>query len=574
MGDAMAAPDPLLDEELTDEDRRTVNDIEAPVAQSGEGPAPLDLEDIQPTPPSAPPVDLNPPEIGSEGPTMQTPLTGVPGAEAAAPTTPPLPGTAPVPPGMQPVTPPKPGSAEDIAQRQGLADVERAKVNAGVSDQQLKAAQLADEDARLERADYLQRRQDAEKDLAERTKRYEAMKFQDPRQKTKGFKSTLAVIFGGLGAAYRSAGGGDAHNTALAALQKKWDDDAEIQRANIAAAKDSVVQARTRIDNIDEGRRIMTRDADAQLLSKYNLALKQGEAQLKNQGVNQAGIDADARIQQLRVGQAAAAARARKDEDEHALNQAKINRLNAQAMRDQRKAAGGGGKSAKTKMAEHRMQLADEREERAEAAPVIKEIDESLKEFRAKGGVKESLEHSERSLSAVEKSPDNPTNWVNLVDAMIRSNTGRSAILSQYKLYTGHAAGSIDEAAQLFHKLADGGLSDTQKTNLLGAAKTSNSELRGAAKDVYDNFRRYDEDPRVAANQTLHGHYVATERNMFGTLPGYQKPAKAPEAAPAAVKPAAKAAPSKAEDSEALKWAKAHLSDPRAKKIIEANGGI
>ena len=554
MGDAMPTPDPLMDEDENEADRRAVADLEADVPQSGNGPDPADLEDINPSPPASPPVDLTPPDVGAEGPTQQVPID-MAGAPAAPP---------PEAAKAEPVS-------EDIARRQGEQDAEKAKIDAQTAQRMADEAKLADEDARLERADYLERRQAAEKDLNDKIARYSSAQLTDPRART-STKSKLSVIFGGLGAMYRDIGGShDTSNHALDQLQRQWHDDMEIQKANIAGLRDNAVMARTRLEDVDAGRREMLRDADARLLAKYNLAIRQGEAQLKGRGVNQAAIDADARIVKLRQGQRAAQLQAQKDADAHALNQARINRLNAQAARDQRKGAGGGGKSSKQALAERRAALADKREERAEAGPVIKEMDESLKEFHAKGGVKESLEHSERSLAAVDKDPANPTNWVNLVDAMIRSNTGRSAILSQYKLYTGKAAGSIDEAAQLFHKLADGGLSDTQKTNLLSAAKTSNGELRGAAKDVYDNFRDYENDPRVKANPEINEHFVRTERNMFGTLPGYQKPAKAQPAAPAK-----KAAPppSAQQDSKAVKWAKAHLDDPRAKSILAANGAL
>src|ERR1051325_6414174 len=444
MGDAMAERDPLLDEELTDEDRRTVADIESNAPQPDLGPDPADLDEIAPPPPVAPPLDLTPPEIGSEGPTRQEPL----------------PGRAPSPPTPEP-------SSEDIIRRQGVVDAENAHIQKATADRVAQEAQKADEDARLERADYLQRRQDAERDLDPRTKKYGDAKLVDPRERTNSVKATLAVIFGGLGAALSAAGGGSSQNRGLEALQKRWEDDTALQKANIAALRDSAVMARTRLEDVDAGRREMLRDADARLLAKYHLALKQGEAQLKGQGATQAEIDADGRIVKLRAGQAAAKLQAAKDADAHALNQARIARLNAQAAKDaQRKGKGGGGMSRKQQLAERRADLADKREVRAEAAPVIKEMDESLKEFKAKGGVKESLEHSERALAAVDKAPDDPTNWVNLVDAMIRSNTGRSAILSQYKLYTGKAAGTLDVAAQFFHHTIDGGLSDAQKSNL------------------------------------------------------------------------------------------------------------
>ena len=43
----MAEADPLLDEDLNEGDRRTVDAIESPIAQTGDGPDPNDLDEIQ-----------------------------------------------------------------------------------------------------------------------------------------------------------------------------------------------------------------------------------------------------------------------------------------------------------------------------------------------------------------------------------------------------------------------------------------------------------------------------------------------------------------------------------------------
>lgn len=326
----MAEPDPLLDDDLNEADRRTVDAIENPLPQSDNGPEPSDLDEIAPEAPVAPPSSVP----------LDDNLNEVKPPE-------PLPGAPETPPGMAPV----PGSAEDIKAREltaeGLSkkqadlDVQTATTNAATARQIADAAREADEDARLERADYLQRRQEAEKDLQEKTKRLEGMRIVDPRT-GHSLKSTLAVAFGNLGAAFRSAGGGDSKNHVIDQLQQQWHNDVEIQKANIAAARDNVIQARTNLRDADEGRRLMTRDADARLLARYNVALKQGEASLRNQGMTQAQIDGDKRIMSLRAGAAQALAQARKDDDAHALNQARIESLKAKAARDAKKAKGGG----------------------------------------------------------------------------------------------------------------------------------------------------------------------------------------------------------------------------------------
>ena len=149
------------------------------------------------------------------------------------------------------------------------------------------------------------------------------------------------MLFSGLGSAMA---GGPYKNEALESLHKSWDDDTERQKANIATLKDSVVQARTGLKDVDEGRRQLQESADAKNLATYNAALKQGQSQLANLGMDQAAIDSDARIQALKAGRAAAADKAAKDQDAHLLNQARINALNAQAAKAAKtKGAGGGG---------------------------------------------------------------------------------------------------------------------------------------------------------------------------------------------------------------------------------------
>jgi len=350
----MAEADPLLDEYLTDEDRRLADQVGADVPQSGLGPAPGNLDEIAPASPVAIPVEgpQELPGLPVEGPGAPPPADA---AEVQREALPPDP-TAPT---GQAARDANAKEAEAIAKQQGEQDTARAKIEAETANQMAQAAKEADQEAALTQADYLQRRQQAEGELDARVKAYESTKLTDPRENTNGLKATLAVIFGGLGAAFRSAGGGSSNNDAVDVLMKRWDDDTAIQKANIAALRDQSVMARTRVADIDEGRRRMQRDADARLVAKYNTALKQGEAQLKNQGVPQAQIDADKRMLQLKEGRMKAEVQARKDEDAHALAQAhaaallrgratstdsaaKTRLMNARAELLEKKAKGGG----------------------------------------------------------------------------------------------------------------------------------------------------------------------------------------------------------------------------------------
>lgn len=306
--------------------------------------------------------DLPPSTLADQG------VDAVSGGEAPA-VAPPAPALAPVTErtvqqgGTQVagVTQPVGPTAEAVSGRQSEVDKAVAAITAQTAQAQAEAAKQAQQEQAAEQADYLKRRQEAQAALDAKTKAFEGMKLEGPGERRHSFKSVLSVIFGGLGAAFRSAGGGSSENTALTQLQQKWQNETDIQKANIAAARDQVIQARTRLADVDEGRNLMRRDADARLLSKYNLALKQGEAQLRNQGVTQAGIDADRRIIQLREAKLLAEQKARAAEDDHALKQAKaaqlaraggtpddlrqaqIRVMNARAGLLERKGKGGGG---------------------------------------------------------------------------------------------------------------------------------------------------------------------------------------------------------------------------------------
>jgi hypothetical protein len=161
------------------------------------------------------------------------------------------------------------------------------------------------------------------------------------------------------------------------------------------------------------------------------------------------------------------------------------------------------------------------------ATPVIKQMTEGLKEFTAKGGPRERLMHSESALHALEQNPNNPVEWTNAIDSMIRTNTGRAAIKAQYDLYTSHAHGQVDTFDTWVEKLKSGLPSPEQRKNLLAALRSSNSELRREAHDTWENFRKYDQDPAVARNRYVREGYQRMERDVFGKLPGYQQSGQA-----------------------------------------------
>jgi len=393
---AIAEADP--GEYLDDEDRKLTASLVDGVADDMAGPVPDDIEDIAPDVAPAIPIAPDPAVAEAMG--------------EAPPVAPDLPAAAP------PGTPAaaieeRNKEAERLATGQAELNKEKAGLDAATADRIAREAQVADEDARLERAEYLERRQAAEQDLDAKIKRMEDSKITPPQR---GFKSTLSVIFGGLGAAFRSAGGGDSKNTALANLQQQWENDTQIQKANIAAARDNVIAARTRLGDVNEGRRQMTREADARLVGKYNMAIRQGEAQLKNHGIPQAQLDADARILALRQGRDAALAKARQEEDAHALSQARaaalasrgtpgdlqaaqIRVMNARAAMLERKGKGGGGGGVKP--SERRAQEKFEAD-KAKAAAETEVFDAATGESAGHAPSKSRAEHTSKRLEQLD----------------------------------------------------------------------------------------------------------------------------------------------------------------------------
>lgn len=287
----------------------------------------------------------NEPEPVMEGPQLD-PSQELPGGllDSIAET----PSPAPEEPAAAPTVP---ATSEQTIRKQGGLEQQQAQAQIDVATQQAEFAKQHNMDLRLAYADYLERRKAAEESLDKRVKELDAAKIEDPRKADK-WKNRVAVIFGGLGAGL--AGGS---NQGLEAVQKKWHDQTELQKANIGLMQDRVAMARTGVKDADEAKRQMVDAANAQLISNYNTAIKQGELQLKKLGIPAAEIAQDERLQKLQAGKAAAVQLARKQQDEHELTQARIRLANAQAGKAARKGSGGGGgntaaEAALTKAAE------------------------------------------------------------------------------------------------------------------------------------------------------------------------------------------------------------------------------
>ncbi len=258
-------------------------------------------------------------------------------------------------------TPTSGDPAADNIRKQGGVDRQKAEADIAKADRDAQIAQQRDEDQRLIDADFQERRAAAQQRLDAATSKFEQEShLVDPRLRPGEMtKARLSVIFGGLGAAQRSAGGGSSTNEALQQIQKKWDDDTARQKANIDTMHDKVLLARTGLKDVDEARSALTAAADARALAQYNAAIKFGEAKLKRLGIPQAEIDTDQRLLTLKAARAQAALKAQEEQDKHNLVQARIALL-------RHKAAGGSGGGPSRKEDEAIQKQVSEYERRTE----------------------------------------------------------------------------------------------------------------------------------------------------------------------------------------------------------------
>jgi hypothetical protein len=540
--------------------------------------------------------------------TLPSGLNGEPPPEAlAAPAATPAPDAAIAPPDVASAAgaPPVPVSTLD---KQYELDKKRAGIEEDQAIKAANAAQEQDETARIAHADYLERRQAAQDKLDAATQEFtDKGQIIDPRTKDSKAKSLLAIAFGGLGAAFRSAGGGSSNNDVLTQLQKKWDDDTDRQKANIAIMKDNVVQARTGLSDVDEGRRELQNAENAKNLSNYNLALKQGEAQLKNLGFSQADIDNDNRIKQLRIAQDAAKAKALKEADEHALTQARIGALNAKAGKDRGHGGGGSGAShgaAAEELArrirvgnpdgtplsnDQQIHAANELHIPLEGKAGVTTLNTIRKEstFNAdqerKGGLANRLLSKETEAWAKENGVNkiaeqqrelgglikvlkdnegNPLAQKLALEKAVSAARGGAASKQALSLALDSMGGSLDKAEGFIQHVATGGLGGKQLENFNAFLNGQLGNAQNEGKEKYDAFTKYIETQPPAKQKAL----LEERSRLFSGLHGFGGKNSG--------KGATSEAPSPDQDSKAVAWAKAHLSDPQAKEILRANGAL
>lgn len=345
----LPAPGPIVPDALSGppEPNPAVDNIMAglPAPAPGAPPAPeLPVPDAAPVVPGAPasPVDAaladyTPPPGADLGRTVPGATPPVPGAAPGAPTPPDGPATA----SAVPV-------AEDVIKRQG-------ELNEKIAQDKADEAKREAEEAKLNQADMNDAVDKGNGLIADRQKhfddalgRYQSMKsheYFDPDNPHKHSKllAGLSIAFGGLGAADSAAGGGSGENHSLTQLKGRIDDDWKHQNDNIERARDSVVMARTGIEDAKTAKNALLEDNNARRVATLDAMQTEARAQLAERGVPQAKIDTDQRILDLGRARALAAQKADEQRRKDAQTEALTHLYEAKAGRAKRVGSGTGG---------------------------------------------------------------------------------------------------------------------------------------------------------------------------------------------------------------------------------------
>lgn len=136
-----------------------------------------------------------------------------------------------------------------------------------------------------------------------------------------------------------------------------------------------------------------------------------------------------------------------------------------------------------------------------------------------KEGIAAKQRHLSEAINTVSKDPTNPVTWTNFVDGMIRTNTGKAAIIAQYNLYTHHAGGTLDQIQSWAEQGISGNLGEGIRNNLLQSAKGTMAELAREGGEQRHKFHEtYAGDPRVSRNPEAQAKFRALEATTFSDL--------------------------------------------------------
>lgn len=537
--------------------------------------------------PDVPPIGANPDAVDQALAEAAPP--GGPGTDRT------VPGVAPVVPGA-PVPPDGPTTksalpvAEDVIQRQGA-------LNEQIAQDKADGAKREAEEAKLNAADTQDAIDHGNARLSERKKhyddaldRYSGMKsydYFDPEnpQKHSKLMAGLSIAFGGLGASMTGAGGGSTENHALSQLKNNIDTNWKHQNDNIERARDSVVMARTGIEDAKDAKKALIEDNNAKRVAVLDSMQAEARAQLAERGVPQSKIDTDQRILDLQAARTKAAQQADEQRRKDALTDAQTKLLEAKAAREARRGkvanAGGVGKEQalvaalqKTggeitpevaavadklgvKPADLRGMSANFKQERRTDMGDRKITNAEASKFATENQLPEITKRfqSLNKINGLLSGDVDPETQIQALQEYEKASKGGTATAASMQSSLSHLAGGTDKIDQFFEKVRSGGLSSEQ----LGNLRTSVQRALSATKDEGDTvheawnqtFRNPDSYPDQDAINRLSDSY-------FAGL-GYKRPAAKPAAGGGAKGAPVATSPVTAQLAGAQAW----LADPK-----------
>lgn len=392
--------------------------------------------------------------------------------------------------------------------------------------------------------------------------KYNAMKpvdyFDEPSHNK--FTARIGVLLGGLGAGLSAAGGGSSENRVLTQLNKQIDDDHRNQVQAIDKARDSVVMARTGINDAKEAKASLIEDANAKRVASLGAYETEARRTLAERGIPQAQIDADGRVLALQAARVTAARQADEQKRKDALADAQIAYLNARAGKLGRKGGGGSGGTSAIVSLQGAVDKGASNEEIArigkasgasdkaiekaigdarandktnlrERGEVVSDVNQWKKDndFEAKSKKATELDKLSRVLQGDKVSG---LDKAFILQEAEKAAKGGTATVGGVNIDMAHMAGGGDKLNQIIAKWKTGDFSDAQSQALVASLKNQAQEARQQIDDSHNSFQEtFRDNPRYASDPKLQDEVNKAADRMF-SIHGYsRKPAKAAAAA-------------------------------------------
>ncbi|HYV67948.1 MAG TPA: hypothetical protein VE964_17035 [Myxococcales bacterium] len=502
-----------------------------------------DLPGVTPAPPELPPA--LPPGQSDLGPAAQmmgmTPDVAPVAPPAAAPPAAALPPASPVAPGsgpdaaletrLEPLPPPpaRPkitgnpevdkANALDWANRltdyegkvgahKALLEQIKAQTAASGTEREAKATEdFERSDAKL-RSEFAPERARRQATIDSRTAEHAAAE----QDLTKGYwegkgtgdrvMAALMISIGALGQGMQNAAAaklgqvGQAKNHGLEALDRLMEDDYKRKQAKVAAAKDSILEARYGMESAEANHRAAVNDNDALFAARWKTIAATTKAELARRGLSDAEINENETY--LHALQKSA------DYNEK-IHERDVDRIMKEKHDEKMLARQLRAGSHSNDLAERRLGLQTRRQDTNEA-----------KEWANKNGlyeIKKSQEDLRASMRLLEEHPNDPAIQQQVLDKMIIAARGGGTVTQgAYAQFGKHLGGLQGQFEDRLESGDTGGWGDTSKANVKEALKATYAEMQRLGHEKYDQFQdAFSDSP----------YYADLERRHFSGMSGY-----------------------------------------------------